>query len=110
MQTGRDREYYLGLKKLPAGNRFTRPFFAGEVSLIFERRWADLAQVSMAGQFSQHAWRVDHEIEIYVRMATEVMDPDLPLADRLDLVAVALERIEQLGALGLRVAAAGQPD
>ncbi|MCF7699151.1 hypothetical protein [Loktanella sp. M215] len=78
--------------------------------MICERRWAALAWVSPAGPLPQDAWRVDHGGAWHIRIATGALDPDLPLSDPLDLFAAAGERIAQSGALGLRRAAAGQPD
>ncbi|MBU2359248.1 MAG: hypothetical protein KKB02_10000 [Alphaproteobacteria bacterium] len=99
-----------GLQGLAAGIRFKHAVFAGEVTLICERRLAALARVSLAGQLPQDPCRVDQGGAWPIRIATGALDPDLPLSDPLDPVAAACEPIAQSGALGLHGATAGQPD
>lgn len=92
-QEGRDREYYLKAKGLPAGIRFKHAFFRGEVSMIFEKHWANEANLWFARQPPGDTWMVPHGSEQHVRMSVEVMDPILPFDQQEDIVIAALDRI-----------------
>jgi hypothetical protein len=102
-QTGRDREYYLSAPSLPKGIRLKHAFFKGQVSLIFEKQWAELAarlilNLPEAADFQKFG------AETHIRLPTEVLDPDLPLAQQTDVVQQAMTQLDVLLALALTVA------
>jgi hypothetical protein len=104
VQTGKDREFFLGVAGLPAGIRFKHAFFAGEVSLIFERKWVETARIALAGKLPDDAWTVEFGSEFHVRLSTEVLDPDLAIEEQEHLVEAALEKVLRLGSFGELVA------
>ncbi|PHP66737.1 hypothetical protein CSC94_11525 [Zhengella mangrovi] len=105
-QTGKDREYFLGIDGLPSGIRFKHSFFAGDVSLIFEKRWVEVANRILAKEIPPDAWLAPHGSELHVRIATEVMDPDAPFDGQEEIVAAALEKILRMEGLAKSVAEA----
>lgn len=105
-QEGRDREYYLKARGLPTGIRFKHAFFRGEVSLIFEKPWVPTAKLHLQENPPEAAWTVPHGSELHVRMAVEVMDPQLPFEQQQEIAAAALDQIGKLMGLAQTVAQA----
>lgn len=103
-QEGRDREYYLGAAGLPPGIRFKHAFFRGEVSLIFERAWAEVAEKALVGNMPDDCWAVPHGGEYHIRASVEVMDPDLPFERQEETVGAALDKVMLLLPLAEAVA------
>ena len=93
LQEGRDREYYLRAPGLPSGIRFKHAFFRGEVSLIFEKAWAPLAEGQLQGKLPEGAWAVQHGSELHVRMPVETMDPQLRFEEQEEIAAKALDQV-----------------
>jgi hypothetical protein len=93
LQTGRDREYYLRARRLPAGIRFKHSFFRGEISLIFERKWAEVAARHLDATLPDRSWLVRHGGELHLRMPVDVFDPALPLSMQEDTAKKALDEI-----------------
>lgn len=98
-QTGRDREYYLGARGLPTGIRFKHSFFRGEISLIFESKWAEQASVWLGANAPEDAWLHRHGSEVHLRKSTEVMDPAVSLEAQSEVVVAALDGVMVLVAV-----------
>lgn len=103
-QEGRDREYYLGAMGLPSGIRFKHAFFRGEVSLVFERAWAEQAERLLTGHMPEGCWAIQHGSEYHIRAAVEVMDPNLPFEQQEETVSAALDEVMSLLPLAEEVA------
>jgi len=103
-QEGRDREYFIGAVGLPSGIRFKHAFFRGEVSLIFERVWAEKAENFLCGSLPEGVWAVRHGSEFHVRASVEVMDPQLPFDQQEDVAAQAIDKIASFVPLAKTVA------
>lgn len=103
-QEGRDREYYLKAVGLPPGIRFKHAFFRGEVSLIFEKTWAQTAEQYVEGNLPETAWTVYHGSEFHLRMAVEVMDPQRVFEEQEEIAAKALDQIVAMVGLAQAVA------
>jgi len=86
VQTGRDREYYLKAKDLPGGVRLKHSFFKGEVSLIFERKWAEIILPDLSAAKPPGS-------EVHLRKPVEVMDPILSVQEQLSVVRDALDEV-----------------
>jgi HAMP domain-containing protein len=93
VQTGRDREYYLKARNLPGGVRLKHSFFKGEVSLIFERKWADIVYDEIAQAKTSEGWLAKFGSELHLRQSVEVMDPILSVQDQLSVVRGALDEV-----------------
>lgn len=92
-QEGRDREYDLNGKGFPTGIRFKHAFFRGEVSVVFENKWVESVQEWFSKHTPEEVWICMHGRELHVRSSVEVLDPQLPLNQQLDVVKMALDRI-----------------
>lgn len=95
-QLGSDREYYLGAFSLPSGIRFKHSFFGGNVSLILERRWADIEESWVAANAPAGSWIVRHAGELHIRKSADVLDPARPLGEQEATALQGLDEIRQL--------------
>jgi hypothetical protein len=95
VQPGRDREYYIKARELPAGIRFKHSFFRGEVSMILEKKWADIARAWLPTNSPNGTWIVEHVSELHLRSATEVMDPALPFEQQQETAVQALNIVDR---------------
>lgn len=108
VQTGRDREYFLGALGLPKGIRFKHHLFAGEVNLILVAKRRAAAESVLADGLPDGMWDLSHNGEWHIRAGVEAMDPAMPFEQQEEIARAALDRIMQMLPLAERVARAAE--
>lgn len=93
IQTGNDREIFIGAHGAPAGVRFKHALFRGEVSAIFEARHVEAAQQGISQDLPDGFWVSHFGGELHVRTGAETLDPATAYENQIDTARDGLEKL-----------------